>query len=66
MEPILEMLIGLIGCGVRYLFFKLIGRKKNIEYFSGKTQENYNLFVGILTIVLIIALIVYILNYSIL
>lgn len=62
MDTILEMITDLVGGGIRYLFFKLIGSKKDFTYFSGKTQENYNLLVGILTIVLIIALIVYIRN----
>jgi len=55
MDTILEMITDLVGGGVRYLFFKLIGSKKDFIYFSGKTQE-------ILTILFIFALVVYIQN----
>lgn len=47
MDIIIEVIIGgiiarYLGLYTRYFFYKLIGKKKSLEYLSGKGEEDMN------------------------
>lgn len=60
---LLGFIINFVAVRIRYFFLKLIGKKKSIEYLAGDSDDEnqgpqgfYNLFIGLIIIVLLMVL----------
>jgi hypothetical protein len=63
-----SIFVGLVGVSARYIFYKVIGKKKSIDYLLGKNlseeesdkQNLYNALVGMIAGFFLILIILYI------